>query len=274
MKNRPPKPASPTTMRIHSDTRHPTPDTQQFRTCFGRSILGAALTLALFALTQSVQAQTAYGPGGLFVQPTAVLPPARTLNLNVSTFTQRIEGRPSSQWIPASLAYSISDRIQAGPLFLHRSFNGGEFLSGGLFARYALAPDKPNSPAIALTGSFLTGDVRLASVGLVGSHAFKSGDRTVLSLHAGGLWGRRDDIPNPGDSLSAFIGADVPLGREFSLIAEYGTRFSFDYKERSSYGVVYRPKRGPQIGVSFVNTGRSSENGFFVGVGYPLGGDR
>ena len=236
--------------------------------------LGIPIALMLCALTHIASAQTAYGPGGLFVQPTAIVPAARTLNLNVSTFEQRIDGRPSSQWIPASLAYSFSDRVQAGPLFLHRSFNGGEFLSGGLFAKYALSPDKPDRPAVALTGSFLTGDVRLASIGLVGSHAFRSGDRTVLSLHAGGLWGRRDDIRNPGDSLSAFVGADVPLGREFSIIAEYGTRFSFDYKERSSFGVVWRPRRGPQIGVGFVNTGRSSENGFFVGVGYPLGGDR
>jgi hypothetical protein len=220
------------------------------------------------------RAQTAYGPGGLFVQPTAFLPPEHALNLNVSTFTQRIDGRPSSQWIPASLAYSFTNRLEAGPLFVHRSFNGGEFLSGGAFAKYSLAPDRPNRPAIALAGSFLTGDVRLASVGLVASHAFRSGDRTVFSLHAGGLWGRRDDITRPGDSLSAFVGADLPLGREFSIIAEYGSRFSFDYKERSAYGVVWRPKRGPQIGVGFVNTGRSSENGFFVGVGYPLGGDR
>ena len=214
-----------------------------YRFRLSRSAVAAVL---LFAWSHAAHAQTAYGPGGLFVQPTAIVPPARTLDLNVSTFTQRIGGRPSAQSIPHRWLTRSPTEFRRDRYFCTDRSMAASFCPAACSQSMPLTPDKQDRPAFALTGSFLTGDVRLASIGLVASHACRSGDRTVLSLHAGGLWGRRDDIRNPGNSLSAFVGADVPLSREFSLVAEYGTRFSFDYKERSSYEVVWRPRRGPR----------------------------
>jgi hypothetical protein len=221
----------------------------------------------------AAQAQTAYGPGGLFIHPTATVPSRGALDLNLSWYTQRIEGQPTTQWIPVSVAYSATDRFQVGPLFLERLVKDRSRASGGLFARYLLTPDGLHHPAVALAGNFYAGDVRLASVSLVSSHAFRQRDRSLFTVHLGAQWARRSDIPRAQDSLSGFVALEAPLSQNFAAVAEYGTRFSFDYKERSALGVVWRPKGGLQVGVGFVNTGRSSENGFFVGVGYPLGGN-
>src|SRR5437016_851622 len=60
------------------------------------------------------RAQTVYGPGGLLINPSALIPARGELDLNVSWYSQHIEGQPTSQWIPVSLAYTPTDRLQLG----------------------------------------------------------------------------------------------------------------------------------------------------------------
>jgi hypothetical protein len=237
-------------------------------------VAAIAAIVAACLVGAPARAQTAYGPGGLLVHPSALLPATGSVDLNVSWYTQRISGRPSSQWIPASLAYTPTSRFQVGALFLDRVSADRSRASAGLFGKYLLTPDAESHPAVALVGSFYAGDVRLASAALVASHAFRRGERTLFIAHLGVQLARRSDIPNPQDSLAGFAGLEAPIGRQFSLVAEYGTRFSFDAKETSSIGLVWRSRGGAQVGVGLVNAGRSSGNGFFVGVGYPLGGNR
>src|SRR5579871_2272288 len=204
------------------------------------------------------QAQTLYGPGGLFIHPTAFTSPQGRFGLNVSYFTQLVGSNTSTDWIPVSLTYSVSNRAEIGALFLERRF--GEYrTSAGAFVRYQILPDATSHPALAIAGSYLDGDVKQSSVSAVFSHVFRHNGRTLLALHAGGQWARRSDIIDPSDGVSGFLAASVPLGSRFSLVGEAGTKFGFDRHETSAFGLTWQASKIIQLGIGFVNTGRSKD---------------
>jgi len=239
-----------------------------------RPKLWVLLITLLCGLWKSAQAQTAYGPGGLFVHPTAFVPARGTTDLNVSYFSQQLPPQRETEWLPVSLSYAVTDRAQLSALYVHRRAGAHQGDSGGLFGKYQIAPDTARSPAFALAGSFLSGDVKLSSLSGVLSHTFRDSGRPVLSLHLGGQWARRADIAHPQDSVGGFIGAEAPLGRKISLVGEWGTRFRFDPSHTSALGLMWNAGHGVRIGLGYVNVGRSRDNRFLVGVGYRLGGNQ
>jgi hypothetical protein len=239
-------------------------------------IRGRALLVLLALLSPQVpsHAQTVYGPGGLFIHPSALTPPKGSVGLNVSFYTETKTGGGHEEWLPVSLAYAASDRAQVGALFIDRRAGGSHRESGGIFAKYQLVPDGPRHPALALTGSYLGGDVKQWSLSGVASHRFTSGSRTSLIGHAGLQWVRRTDDIQPEGDLAAFVGAEIPLTTRLSLLGEYGTKLSFNPEPASSIGLQWSSPGGISVGIAYLNTGRSSDNRFFVGVGYPIGGGR
>lgn len=218
------------------------------------------------------EAQTVYGPGGLFVHASAFVPPAHTFRLNVSYFQIDEPGEPLSHWIPISATYSLSVRAEVGGIFLDRIDHDRARSSGGLYGKFQIVPDAQHHPAAAIVGNFIAGDVRQSSVTFALSHQFQHNDRSLLTLHGGLQWARRNDLPRSSDGFSGYVGANVPLGREFQLTGELGTRFSFDRAATSAIGVQWTARGGATVGVGYVNIGRARNNGFFVGVGYPLSG--
>lgn len=230
------------------------------------------LLLLLSGLSGRVWAQTAYGPGGLFVHPTAFTSARGTPQLNVSYFTQQISGQRETEWLPVSFTYSPTDRSEIGALYLNRRAGSHRGDSGGLFGKYQLVPDSVHAPAVAIAGSWLSGDVKLASLAGVVSHSFRYRDRAALTAHLGVQWARRADIANAQDDTAGFGGLELPIGKELSLVGELGSRFRFDRSQTSAVGLMWAPSRSLHVGIGFVNVGRSTGNRFFVGVGYRLGG--
>lgn len=235
----------------------------------------AIVCAAVCLLPIRSEAQTLYGLGGLFIHPTALTPQRGEFSLSASWFSQRIAGQGSTEWAPFGLSYGVSDRLEVGALYADRlRTNGLRRGSVGLFVRNQLLPEKAKQPAVALSASYLGSDVKLASVAGTASYHFRRGDRTLVLGHAGVQWGWRGDGVPDTDAVSLFVGAEVPLGQGFSVLGEYGTRFAFDYKERSALGLMWRSPRGFSVAAGYVNVGRSSENRFFVGVGVPIGGNK
>ncbi len=230
---------------------------------------------AACALPGKTAAQTLYGPSGLFIHPTAFTPQRGALTFSASWFSQQVSGQRRTEWVPLGLSYGITDRLEAGALYMDRlAVSGRRRGSFGGFVRQQLLEDTANHPAVALTGSYLGSDVLLASLAAVASHHFRQSGRTVWTGHAGLQWAWRGDGVPPSDSVGVFLGAEVPFGQGFSLLGEYGTRFSFDNKARSAIGFMWHGRRDFSVAVGFVNVGRSSDNRFFVGVGVPLGGNK
>jgi hypothetical protein len=222
-----------------------------------------------------VHAQTLYGPGGLFIHPTAFTPPAQSLTASASWFSQQIPGKRATEWVPLGLSYGITSRLEVGAMYVDRlaakDLRRG---SGGLFLRGQLMRETRSQPAVALSASYLGSDVKLASVAASAGYHVRSGGHTLLVAHGGLQWGWRGDGVPPADSLSVFVGAEAPVRYGISALAEYGTRFSFDYKESSALGLMWRSKHGFSVAAGYVNVGRSSANRFFIGVGVPIGGNQ
>jgi hypothetical protein len=159
-----------------------------------------------------------------------------------------------------------------GGLFISRRAGGETRESGGIFARYQFRSESVLGPGIALVGSYLGGDVRQSSVSAVASWRVPAA--RGLAVHSGFQWARRADLPKSQSDLSRFVGADIPLGRGFRIVAEVGSRFKFDRKESSAIGFMWECRGGFQVGAGFVNTGRSDTVKPFVGAGYLIGANR
>ncbi len=224
---------------------------------------------ACILMSGPVYAQTVYGPGGLFVHPTASAVPLG-MRANLSWFTQEANGA-RSQWIPASLTYSPDGRLQFGGLFVSRRAGGRERPSGGAFGKYQIIRGSVLSPSIAIAGSFLGGDVQQSSLSAVGSGRIPA---TPLTVHSGLQWARRADLPVSSDGFSRFLGVEASLGKGFRLVAETGTRFRFDREPASAYGLMWTGPGGWELGIGWVNTGRSGSNRLFIGAGITVAGNR
>jgi hypothetical protein len=120
------------------------------------------------------------------------------------------------------------------------------------------------SPAIALSGSYLGGDFQQSSLSLSGSWRIPA--TSGLTLHSGLQWVRRADLPVSRDGFSRYFAAEFPIGAGLRLVAESGSRLSFNRKAASAYGLMWS-SRGYSLGIGWVNTGRSDANRFFVGGG-------
>lgn len=237
-----------------------------------RFIRGLMLGAALLCLCASARAQTVYGPGGLFVHPSAFTPRQGQVGLNASWLTQ--DGGVRQEWTPVSVTYAVTDQAQIGVLHINRAYAGNGHSTRGLFGKYQIVPDSPNRPAVAIAATLLDADIEQYSVSGVASHDFMRNGRRMATGHVGVQWARRQDIADPKQDASLFVGAVVPIAQAWSLVGEYGTKFRFNKEAASAFGISWVGRDGLSLGVGWVNTGRSDDNRFFVGIGYSLGGGR
>ena len=233
-----------------------------------------AVIVGTFFYIDSCLAQTSYGNVGLFVHPTAEISPDQKLRVNLSYLNV-----PSSSinreghWIPFNLNFSLNRRAEIGATYITRISGGKARGSEGLFAKYLLLEETHTRPAIAITGNFLSGDLRLNSVSLAASKSVFRRDRKLFIFHSGIQYVGWRDSDEDTSGICGYVGANIPLSRQFSLQGELGTRLAFDNGATSSIGVLYTGDHGFKIGTGFANNGRSKNGGFFFGIRIPLGGD-
>src|SRR5258708_40355924 len=108
------------------------------------------LALAMVSPSTATGAQTIYGPGGLFVHPTAFTPHRGATGLNVSWFTQEPKVGPRTEWLPVALTHSFTSQDEAGVLYVDRRTPAGHTSSGGAFYKHQFMPDTISRPALAL----------------------------------------------------------------------------------------------------------------------------
>ena len=194
--------------------------------------------------------------------------------MSASVLTQKSGGHLST-YSPASLGYALSDRTEGGVLYVRHT--GGDVHSHshfGGFAKYQLLTPTPSRPAVAIAGTFRNTDMLKQSLAVVASHHFARGGRTMLTAHAGIKWGKANHEHHGQSDAAGFVGLEYPLARRLRLVGETSTRFSFEPGAASSLGIAWDAPNGSNVGLGFVNIGRSDSARFFFGVGYPIGGGR
>ncbi len=237
-------------------------------------ILLRAVLISLFAAISmiSAQAQSVYSPGGLFIHPTAFTPPTHQFSVYAAAFTQDEARGRSQAYFPLALTYVPIDKLQVSALAVyHEGKNTAPYGHFGAFVKYQLLSDTPSHPAFALTGSYVAHDELESSIAGVFSRAFTRHDRVFATLHLGMKWGRSSDGDGGASDLGGFVGAQIPLSREWNLVGETSSRLKFDRASASSVGFMYQTRKGLGISLGIVNSGRSSRMNPFFGVGIPVG---
>jgi hypothetical protein len=220
------------------------------------------------------EAQTFYGASGLFVHPTAFVGRPQSLVLNVTVGKQSRDSGNRDTYIPVSLAYTPSNRLEVGALYVTRRGTNRTRHHEGAFAKYQLLADSRTLPAFAIAVTYRHDDDLEWLVNGALSHNFIVKGKTVVTGHAGVKWARSSaDFDHRQDS-SEYVGVEVPLASRLRLVGETSTRFRFEVAAASSIGLMWSAPNGANLGVGFVNLGRGVGRRLFVGVGYPLGGRR
>ena len=236
--------------------------------------LASVSVIALLAAISmiSAQAQSVYSPGGLFIHPTAFTPPSHQFSAYAAAFTQDEASGRSQAYFPLALTYVPIDKLQVSALAVyHEGKNTAPYGHFGAFVKYQLLSDTPSHPAFALTGAYVAHDELESSIAGVFSRAFARQDRVFATLHLGVKWGRSSDGNGGKSDLGGFVGAQIPLSREWNLVGETSSRLKFDRASASSVGFMYQTRKGLGISLGMVNSGRSSRMNPFFGVGIPVG---
>jgi hypothetical protein len=218
-----------------------------------------------------------YGPSGLFLHPTGYLPPDRRPTWGVTYFTQTREtatGKLTIDWVPVFVDQRLSDRFEGGLVFLHQRASSQSLESYGGFAKYQLASEEDRRPALAVAVDYLSGDLRTASAYVVASKQFGAGDRPIRT-HVGYAVTRRSDLQGPTGRFhetddAPYAGLEIFLTPKLRLVGEIEAKMEFYTEAPMSIGLMWSPSRNVGLGIGWLNTGRSSESRFFIGVGYKI----
>jgi hypothetical protein len=229
--------------------------------------------LGLLALSVAgARAQSMYGPGGLFLYPTADVPPQGQLTLGVLVLPQRIPPTPglhtNPTWGSTSIDYGLTPDLEIGATSLaitdFRPSYGGyfkyRFLRGtgrrpsmAIGATYSRSGDNSGRAAFLALRQPLNADERRPIIGHLGV--------TYINVLAG----------LPYNQYQPYGGIEWGLGKQFTLIAEARPRGKSDFKTSSALSLAYRYGRGGLLVVSLANTGQSTQSRFGFGVGYQIG---
>ncbi|HVK01938.1 MAG TPA: hypothetical protein VM490_00540 [Armatimonadaceae bacterium] len=233
------------------------------------ALLAAAVVVSALGCASQAQAQTFYGPGGLFVHPSAFSPKPGSRSMAASIITQDSD-HGSGQYVPVSLSFGLTERFSAGALLISHRGDAHPHDHGGVFAKYQLARDSASRPAFAVAGAYRRQDSMETSLAGVASHQFlgRSG-RPLVVGHLGVKYGRH---PSGRDDVGAYGGVEVPLGGDVRLVGELSTRLRFEESAARGLGLFWGKPGTVSVGLGMVNLGRGRRDGFFFGVGYPLGG--
>jgi hypothetical protein len=233
-------------------------------TLFCLGLLGAAITAA--------QAQSLYGPGGLFLHPTADIPPKGQVTLGAIVLPQRIPPTPgfhtTPTWGTISLDYGLSEDLEVGATNLMiTDFSP----SWGGFLKYRFLRENGSQPALA-AGFTYTGfggcDTRSAFVA-ARKQLTKNGSHPIVG-HLGVEY--IDELAGlPYSQFQPYGGVEIGLAPRWILIAEARPRGKSDFKVSTGLSVSYQYGKGNRLVATWSNTGQSTQPRFGFGVGFTIG---
>jgi hypothetical protein len=224
-----------------------------------------------------------YGPGALFLHPTAFLPDDRRPSFGATYFTQtaRIGSDTETiEWETYFVDQRLSKRVEGALVYLHQYGFSRTWDSYGGMVKYQLGAEQKNRPGLAIAVDYLGHRLRSASAYLVASKQFRVGDR-VLRGHVGYVVTRRSDLPAPLVSPrfsetddAPYAGVELFLTPDLRLVGEVEAKMKLYACAPVAVALMWNPSQKVGLGIGWVNTGRSEDARFFVGVGYKIGGFR
>jgi hypothetical protein len=234
-----------------------------------------AIVLGSLFGASSAWGQSIYGPGGLFLNPTADFPAKGQLTPAVLVLPQENALSKRRTWMSYSVDYGLRGDLEIG--VTHLKVNPGQAGSTGGSFKYRLVQGRrPGAPDVAVGAGFLTGgDVNAAVVFTALRFTFEPYRRHAGHVHLGLLYADRL-IGNQRRNTLPFGGLDVALTDNLTLFGEMRSRSTrpasaADLKPPSAVGLVWSPTRLTKIVIAYADNGRSRIHKLSFGVGYRIG---
>jgi hypothetical protein len=232
-----------------------------------------AIALGLLA-SGPVSAQSLYGPGGLFLQPTASFSPKGTITPGFLLLPQHNPRADATRfWLSSSVAYAVSPDVELGISAL-KVTNWEKDASFGGFGRFRLLRETGSRPAAAV--GFATsggGDVDTRKGFLALRKGLGSGARWPVTAHLGVEYVDIEDGLNRHE-FRPYGGLELGLSSRLSFIAEARFRQNQEFGTPLALTFAYRVTNRWRMAVSWANNGLSDEPKFGFGAGYSLGARR
>jgi hypothetical protein len=232
-----------------------------------------AVTLLLLslALAAPASAQSLYGPGGLFLHPTASLPPKGQWTPSFLFLPQHHPVQDETRiWLSSSLDYGLTDNLEVGAVFLQVTDWDHDASFGG-FLKYRLLSESANRPAVAIGFTGLTGGHVNARIGFL-----------ALRKQLGAA-GRHPITANLGvqyvdvvDGISRhqfqpYAGLEFGITSRLSFIAEGRPRMNAEFGTPLGLTLAYQVSDRWKLAVTWANNGLSDTPKFGFGAGFSLG---
>ena len=238
----------------------------------------ARLALFCLALAASIaapaKAQSLYGPGGLFLHPTADVPPKGKLTPGFLLLPQHDPvANDTRTWITGSLDYGLTDDLEVGLSFVKVTGWDRDPSFGGFF-KYRLLRETERGPALAVGFTGLTaGDVNTQAAFLALRKQLGNLHGRPIVGHIGAQYVAEED----GQSRHEFRpygGIEFGLSSRLSFIAEARPRGNREFGTPLALTLAYQATERMRFAVTWANNGLSDTPRFGFGAGYSLGARR
>jgi hypothetical protein len=233
-----------------------------------RWIAAVLLTLLLAAPSS---AQSLYGPGGLFLHPTASVPPRGQFTPSVLVLPQHNPVAGATRvWVSGAVDYGLLDDLEIGVVAL-KVTNWDRDPSFGGFAKYRFLRETAARPALAAGFTGLTGgDVNTRIGFLAAQKRFNPTGRFPVTGHLGVQYA---DVVDgvPKRQFQPFAGVELGLTSRLSFIAEGRPRMRGEFGTPLALTLAYQVTPAWRLAVTWANNGLSDRPMFGFGAGFSLG---
>lgn len=230
-----------------------------------------SLTLGLVA---PASAQSLYGPGGLFLFPTASLPPQGQVTPGILVLPQHNPAFNSTRtWLSGSVDYGLTDKLEIGATVVKVGGWQRDASAGGFF-KYRLLEEGPRQPALALGFTQLAGGDVNTRVGFLAlKKSWAAGNGRPLIGHLGVQYAdEMDGIAR--HEWQPYLGIEYGVTARLSLIAEGRPRMRAEFGTPIALTVAYQVSEDWRLALTWANNGLSDTPKFGFGAGISLGSRR
>jgi hypothetical protein len=228
------------------------------------------VSLSCFLFAAPASAQSLYGPGGLFLHPTASVPPKGQLSPSLLVLPQHNpDARSTRTWLSASLDYGLLENLEIGATYLKVAGWDRDASAGGFF-KYRLLQETASRPAVAVGFTGLSGGDVDARIGFLALRKQLSAGRHPVTAHLGVQYvDEVDELPK--NELQPYAGVEVGLSSRLTFIAEGRPRMKGEFGTPLALTLSYAVASNWKLAITWANNGWSDEPRFGIGAGFSLG---
>lgn len=211
-------------------------------------------------------------PTGMFINPTAEVPPAGTLTPQACWLNQDLKSGTLNGYV-AFVSYTFATKTEIGPSFKYVDPPAGDSLTApGGFVRQLLLDERGMVPALAVGATFLEDSddklTRRSAFASISKTITPEGAAMPVHIHVGGKW-----VKVPGDDdASVYGGVDIDVTNSLKLVAETAGKTFGDTEVPFAIGIQYSFQEKLGISLAAINAGGAENVGIYFGIGYPFTG--